>query len=50
MDTHALADDTHPFQSVAYHAELLRQAGLAGVSAVKDAGGALVSPTIGPLT
>ena len=50
VDAHALTDDAHPFQVVAYHADLLRQAGLADVSEVKDAGGEIVLATIGPLT
>ena len=50
LDAHVLVDDAHPFEMVAYHADLLRQAGLADVSEVKDAGGKIVLATIGPLT
>ena len=47
LDAHVLVDDAHPFETVAYHADLLRQAGLADVS---EAGGKIVLATIGPLT
>ena len=50
MDAQAFTDDAHPFPVIAYHADLLRQAGLADVSEVKDAGGKIVLATIGPLT
>ena len=39
MDAQAFTDDAHPFPVIAYHADLLRQFGLADVFEVKDAGG-----------
>lgn len=50
IDAHALADDTHPFPVIAYHAQLLQEAGLANVSLSKTMGGDIVNATIGPLT
>lgn len=49
LDVSCLATDTRPFELVAYHAQLIQQAGLAEANIVRTEGG-IVLATVGPLT
>ncbi|WP_181160885.1 DUF2513 domain-containing protein [Bifidobacterium sp. UTCIF-39] len=44
------ADDTHPFDLVAYHVRIMQEAGLVEASLVRDMGGSAVRASVGPLT
>lgn len=50
LDAHALADAAHPFGAVAYHVDIMTQAGLVESSVRRDWGGAYTLAKVGPLT
>lgn len=50
LDAHALADAAHPFEVVAYHVDIMTQAGLVESVIKRDWGGAYVVAEVGPLT
>ncbi len=50
LNATVFVDATHPFETVAYHIDLIGQANLADTSITRMGGGAIAHAEVGPLT
>ena len=50
LNATVFVDETHPFETVAYHIDLIGQADLADTSITRMCGGVIAGAEVGPLT